>query len=302
MTTTDLMTGKQVPNRFADLAGLGVVTGPQPTSLNQSRIALVGYTGTGKSSVIHSNPEALVMDLEAGGRTVSHPVAARFPDWDRITEPPTFATYRDKVRQAIQMKKDGQLTSIKMIGVDTLDALFELWKRDTCREHKLENINDYKGGFGKGYDLGCEAIFGLLDEIHRAGLGWAVLVHVVDRTIKVGNADMTISSLAIPEKFQGHLGRIVEHMFFLDHAVETVQPVKRITIPGSTESVEVPDGPAVTRSIRRVLTTPGTALRGTRVNDAKVRVPMIPEVVLTPTNPWATLESEYNAAVGRMGS
>ena len=294
MTKTDLMGGRTLPE---DLRDLGVAVGQQPTTLNRARTVISGHPGTGKSTLIHGNPKAFILDIEGGGRTVVNPQPVRWPDWETIKTPPTFEDYRRIIRQLIDRKVAGKLQSVETIGIDTFDALLELWKRGACKEHGIENINDYRGGYGKGYDLGCETLFGLLDEVHRAGLGWCVLIHVIDRTVKVGNSDVVMSSLAIPEKFQGYLSRACEHMFFTDHATETVQLTKTVDLGG--KKMEVPSG-TETRSIRRLLCAPGHTLRGTRADDVKVRVPMIPEFVLPPKGAWGKLEEEYNAAVTRM--
>ena len=52
----------------------------------------------------------------------------------------------------MDLKRTGRLPNIEMVGIDTFDALLDLWKRDVCKTHKLENVNDYRGGYGKGYE------------------------------------------------------------------------------------------------------------------------------------------------------
>lgn len=300
----DLMTGQEIP---AGLADLGVAVGWQPVPLNRSRLLLAGHPGTAKSSLLHNNPKAVVLDIEGGGRTVLEPRAVRWPNWKNIEDDraagkvvpsPCFEDFRAFTRKVIERKVAGKLPEVEMIGIDGFDAILDLWKRDACKEFKIENINDYRGGYGKGYDLGCETLFGLLDEIYRAGMGWCLLIHLVDRTIKVGNTDVTQTSLAVPEKFQGHLGRVVEHVLFLDHDTETVIPQNETKLPDG-RTITTPGLPVVT-SVRRVSCTPGTTLRGTQSNDPKVRVPMVPTFLLPKQNSWAKLEAEYNAALTRM--
>lgn len=299
-TQTDLMTGQPIVAQN-EAALLGCATGWQPVSLNRSRLAIAGHAGTGKSTILHSNPRAIILDIEKGGRTVADPQAPRWPDWKAVEEGrapvPDFQAFTDKIRQIVEAKRTGRLPNIDMVGIDTFDALFELWKRATCKLHELENINDYRGGYGKGYDLGCETLFGLLDEVNKVGMGWCVLIHLVDRTVKVGQVDVTQTSLAIPEKFQGYFARVLEHMLFMDFGTETIQKFNTVPINGIPTQIAAG---SETRSIRRLMCTPGTMLRGSQANDPKVRVPIIPEIIVPKKGAWALLQTEYDAALKRM--
>ncbi len=281
-----------------DLQGIpGMSTGFDIPDIQQTRLVITGQPGSGKSTLLNSNPHLLSLDPERGGRTVADPRALRFtppPSTDPAQLDKAYLAFVDKL---VARKLKGN-NDVQMVCIDSLDELIGIFQRALClraaSEGVVPEIGDIGGGHGKGYALVRESIFGMLDSIHRAGMGWACVAHTTIRTVTVDNKEVQVSGLAMSQSYMAALFRKCEHMMFIEKGVEVrrgkatekVIAGKKRTTPGKVETVNV----------RKLKTRPGGLWQGGTTNDVKVRVPLKSEYVLPEVGGWDLLAKAYGEA------
>lgn len=280
-----------------DLAKLpGVTTGFRPVSVNRGRYVFTGRPGCGKSTLIHSNPKAFILDPELGGSTVDDPRAGRFtPDPDEVAEGDTAAAYMKMVDILIARRKKGA-RDYEMIVLDTIDELIEIFLRDFCLKHKLEDPLDYRSGEGNAYSIVRRDIFNnILDRAYKAGFGWAILAHVAPKTIRHGGEDRVVMSLAVSDSFRNAMFRKCEHMMFMEYHTKTVkgEPVTK-TIAGKAITILGESHQEVCRILK---TKPGGLWKGETTNDVKVRVPFPDSTEIPRLAGWDVVTSVYGEAI-----
>ena len=283
---------REVPK---DLQGItGLTTGFNPPDVQGSRFVITGQPGAGKSTLLNSNPYLLMLDPEQGGESVADPKALRFtPTSDTPPEELDMA-YQDFINRIIARKRSGK-DDVRMIGIDTLDELISIFQKALCLREKVPDVGDIGGGHGKGYFIVRDAIFGMLDRVHQAGMGWAIIVHTQTKTVVVNGTETQISSLGVSDSYKAAVFKKCSHMLFVEHGITTVKGKeevrvvkgRRITKPGKSEHIKV----------RKLKTQPGGLWLGGTSNDIKVRVPLPPEMVLPEKGGWATLATAYDEAV-----
>lgn len=278
-----------------DLQGiLGVSTGFDIPNVEQTRLVITGQPGAGKSTLLNSNPHLLSLDPERGGRTVADPKAMRFtppPNTDPAQLDKAYLAFVDKL---VARKLKGS-NDVQMVCVDTLDEMIGLFQKALCLREAIEGvvpeIGDVGGGHGKGYAIVRESIFGMLDRIYRAGMGWACIAHTIIKTVTVDGKEVQVSGLAMSQSYMSALFRKCEHMMFIEHGRQTVKlpdQVKTVggkkrTVPGKSTSVKV----------RKLKTRPGGLWQGGSTNDVKVRVPLRDEYVLPKVGGWDLFTEAY---------
>ncbi len=201
-----------------------------------------------------------------------------------------YLTFVDRV---IARKRRGA-DDVRMICIDTIDELISIFQRALCIRENALDVGDISGGHGKGYFIVRDLIFGMLDKIHRAGLGWAIIAHTCTKTVKVGKDEKQISGLAISSSYQRAVFQKCEHMLFVEHGVKTITGKKKVKVvqgkrvekPGTTEIVKV----------RKLKTRPGGLWQGGDTNDVKVRVPIKDEIVLPKEGGWDLFTKAYEDA------
>lgn len=294
-TAIDMMTKKEVASDLLSLKG--VSRGLRPAGINRSRIVLSGKPGTGKSTLIRSNPKAIILDFEDSGRTVASPESLRFGPDPESNFYPTADEYRKFIDQLIARRAAGK-TDIDMVGVDSFDKMVECFSRDLCQKNKLESVGDYGGGHGKGYWIVRDEISTLLDQLYRAGYGWVLISHIVQKSIKDGENERLISSLSVSDTFKSFLWQNCEHMFFMDRDVKVVESApevrtvngKQVTLPKKSETVKV----------RCLKTSPGGLWSGGITDDVKVRLPFDDNIQVPLKGGWQAVESAFDVALKRL--
>lgn len=280
----------------SDLAKLpGVSTGFRPVGINQGRFVFTGVPGCGKSTLVHSNPKAFILDPDRGGNTVDDPRAICFtPDPDKTPEGKTADAYRDMVDVLISRRKRGS-KDIEMIAFDTLDELVEIFLRDFCLEHNLEDPLDYRSGDGNAYSIVRRDVFGILDRAHRAGFGWAILVNVQPKTIRHGGEERTVLSLSVSDSFANATRKKCEHFMYMSYHQKSVKKPdtvrvikgKKVTIPGETMRQEC----------RILKTKPGGLWKGETSDEVKVRIPFPDTTEIPRLGGWQVATDVYNEAI-----
>lgn len=283
-----------IPKDLADLPG--VSTGFRPVPVNRGRYVLTGRPGCGKSTLVHSNPKAFILDPEMGGNTVDDPKAICFtPDSDKTPEGDTAAAYMDMVNTLIDRRKKGA-RDIELIAIDTIDELIEIFLRDFCLKHKLEDPLDYRSGEGNAYSIVRRDIFNdILDRAYRAGFGWVILAHVTPKTIRHDGEERVVMSLAVSDSFRNAMFRKCEHMMFMEYHTKVVAGDPIVKVVGGKEIV-IP-GKAEKEESRILKTKPGGLWKGETTNEVKVRVPFPDSTEIPRLGGWNVVTNVYNEAI-----
>jgi energy-coupling factor transporter ATP-binding protein EcfA2 len=285
------MTKRELPRDLANVPG--VRTGFHVPDVNESRIVITGQAGSGKSTLLNANPGLFMLDPERGGDTVAEPLAMRFTPAPSVPVAELDLAYQEMVKRIIERHKRGA-RDIRMIGVDSLDELILIFQTALKLREGVSDVGDIGGGHGKGYFIVRDAIFGMLDEVYRAGLGWALIVHTKFKIVKVGDKEQQQSVLAISDSYKTATFQKCEHMLFLEKGVQVR------TIPGGVKKVrgrEVKEKPRTeTIPVRKLRTEPGGLLRGGSAEDVKARLPLPNEIMIPPNGGWETWAAAYQKA------
>lgn len=255
---------------------------------------VTGQPGSGKSTLLNSNRFLLSLDPERGGDTVADPNALRFTPPPNTDPAEVDRAYIDFVKKLIARKKAGA-DDIRMVAIDTVDELIGIFQKALCLQTGFEDIGDVGGGHGKGYAIVRERIFGMLDDLHRAGIGWAIVAHTATKTVKVGKEEKQISGLAVSDSYKRAIFQKCEHMIFIEKGVVTVQGKDEIKVVGG-KKIKKP-GVTKTEKVRKIKTSPGGLWQGGDTNDVKVRVPLPEELILPKVGGWDTFAKAYEEAV-----
>jgi len=286
---------REIPKDLQAIPGLS--TGFDVPNVQQTRLVITGQPGAGKSTLLNSNPHLLSLDPERGGRTVADPKALRFTPPAKIDPAQLDKAYLAFADGVVARKLAGS-NDIQMVCVDSLDELIGIFQRALCLRSAtggvVPEIGDVGGGHGKGYALVREDIFGMLDKIYRAGMGWACVAHTTLKTVTVDGKEVQVSGLAMSQSYMSALFRKCEHMMFIEHGIQTIrEPDTFKTIAG--KKVKVP-GKSVNQKVRKLKTRPGGLWQGGTTNDVKVRVPLKDEYILPKLGGWDLFTEAYEEA------
>lgn len=287
-----VISGREIPK---DLQGIdGMRSGFVIPTAQQVRLVITGQPGSGKSTLLNSNPFLLSLDPERGGDTSADPKALRFtppPDTDPAQLDLEYLKFVDKIIARKLRGKD----DIRMIAVDTIDEFIDIFLTALCLRKGVDDPIDLKDGSGNGYTIVRKAIFGMLDKVHRAGMGWAVIAHTKTKTVRVNGEERQVSGLSVSDSFKGAVFQKCEHMLFIEHGVDQ--------IPGKDE-VKVVNGKKIKKKgkptiakVRKMKTRPGGLWQGSETNDVKVRVPLKDELILPKVGGWEIFAKAYGDAV-----
>jgi len=291
--TTSVVSGREIPKEFAGISGLS--SGFNPSALSESRLVITGMPGAGKSTFLNSFPFLLMLDPERGGDTVADPRALRFTAPPELDIKDVPAAYEGMVDKTIASAKDSGFT---MIGIDTIDEFIDVFAEAFCARHNIPDLLAYSGGDGNGYTIVRKQVFGLLDRVHRAGLGWAIIAHTTTKTVRSGGEEKEVTRLAVSDSFRAAIFKKCEHMLFIEHGVEEQ------TIPGKERTIK---GKVIKgkdrkeyQKVRVLKTRPGGLFMGGDAQDVKVRVPLPERMVLPEVGGYEVFDAAYSVAVGNL--
>ena len=111
-------------------------------SINPSSLLLYGAPKVGKTSMLSSLDDCLIIDTEKGARMIE----------GYIQE----VNSRDELINTLIDIKDSKDVSYKYIAIDTIDKVAEWAERRVCEEEGVKSIADL--AFGKGYGLVREKV------------------------------------------------------------------------------------------------------------------------------------------------
>ena len=111
-------------------------------SINPGTLLLYGAPKIGKTSMLSSLDDCLIIDTEKGGRMIE----------GYIQE----VNSRDELIQVLIDIKESKDVKYKYIALDTIDKIAEWAERRVCEEEAVSSIADL--AFGKGYGLVREKV------------------------------------------------------------------------------------------------------------------------------------------------
>jgi hypothetical protein len=147
-------------DKYSELGGFlaGITYGRQVKPI----FAVIhGPDGVGKSTFASQAPEPVFVGLEKGSDQL--PVA-------RLPRPETLGVFLNQLGGLANQEHP-----FKTIVVDSIDWLEPLIWKQVCAEGQVRTIEDYGGGFGKGYIRALEIWRGILNQL----TGLAQRFHVI---------------------------------------------------------------------------------------------------------------------------
>lgn len=136
--------------------------------LNPPRIIFYAPEGWGKSTFGQFMPDPIFLPVERGCGELA---ISRFP------QPESFA----EVLEAINSLRGEH--SHRTLVVDTVDAVEDLIQLDVCKSGKVESIEDYGGGYGKGYKVMAEKWKLFLCALERLNVDRKMTIFLIGHTI-----------------------------------------------------------------------------------------------------------------------
>lgn len=142
---------------------------------------ITGVPGVGKTTLAAALPRPLYIATDPGLRGLEH-----LPRFQVNRDFTTFAEVRALLDEAIAAKD----LPFDSLVIDTLDALETMIYADTCAEGKVKSIEDFGGGYGRGYTRArekLEEILQRLSTLNRRGLIIMILSHVQAKVMRQPN-------------------------------------------------------------------------------------------------------------------
>jgi hypothetical protein len=116
-------------------------------------VIIYGVDGVGKSTFGAAAPKSVFLGCESG---TDHMDVARFP------QPANLGEFYNQLKALAEEKHD-----FESIVIDSVDWLEPLVWQQVCKEGNCKSIEDYGGGFGKGYVRAVEIWRGLMGMISK---------------------------------------------------------------------------------------------------------------------------------------
>lgn len=177
---------------------------------------IAGNNGVGKTTWAASFPNPLILDLENGSRHI---------DVARITKDklPNLDAVRKTLKELIQSKHD-----FKTIVIDSAEALEGLISDAVCAEGKVDSIEKYDGGYGKGYTRTRELmreIFGDLDLLKTMGTTIVIVAHTQTKTVSDPTTNQTYDRVIMRcnDKMAALIRDLSDNVFYASYKVFTAK-------------------------------------------------------------------------------
>lgn len=134
---------------------------------------VAGNNGVGKTTFAAAFPSSLILDLENGS---NHLDVARVP----ASKMKDLAAFRAVLKELRETNHN-----FKTVGIDSVEALEGMINDAVCIEGKVTSIEDYGGGYGKGFTRSREImreIMGDLRELQSKGITSILIAHTQVKT------------------------------------------------------------------------------------------------------------------------
>jgi hypothetical protein len=188
-----------------------------------------GLPGVGKTTLASKSPSPIFLGLESGPYQKD---VARFPKAQTLSE---------FLAQLNGLKTEKH--PFKTIVLDTLDALEVLVWKQVCAEGGVTSIEDYQGGFGKGYVRAAEIFRAIMAQLEEFAPRFHLLLigHV---HVKTFNDPALPSSydryiLKINERAAGVVRESVDVMLFCMFRTDLVREKKSRDVRAVTDGTRV---------------------------------------------------------------
>jgi hypothetical protein len=178
-----------------------------------------GPSGIGKSTFASLIPDIVLIPLERGLDQITV---------DKFDSPKSFEEF-----WSILVALDTEEHPYKAIGLDTIDALELLIFKRVCIEGKVKSIEEYGGGYGKGYMRAREIWTGVLTKLTEMSERFTILMlaHSQLRTINdpVLNAGFDMHRIKVQEKSAEIIRQMVDLILFVNFelAIDKESPKAR---------------------------------------------------------------------------
>lgn len=116
---------------------------------------IAGVNGVGKTSFAASFPSPIILDLEDGSRhlNVTRIESAKIP---------TLAAVREALKELADTSH-----SYQTVVIDSVESLESLIFDFVCHEGEVDSIEEYEGGYGKGYMRSREIMRDVMVDLKR---------------------------------------------------------------------------------------------------------------------------------------
>jgi hypothetical protein len=198
---------------------------------------LYGAPGVGKSSFGASTDSPIFIPCERG--------------LDSITVPkfPTPKTFVEFYNQLTALDKEDH--PYKTIVIDSCDALELLvWER-VCSEGKVKSIEDYGGGFGKGFTRAREIFTGVLRQLTDMSERFNVILLAHSHVKAIADPTQAVSYDSHEIKVQAKSAEIIKQMVDMLLFVQ-------IEVTVTKDSAKAKKGRGILGDERIMRTAPGT--------------------------------------------
>lgn len=175
--------GTPIPADYSDWA----LRAWQPTPVDQLRILLLGFPGTGKTSFVSSIPNALILDPEIAAGDVWNPKAAR-------TKPMNLLEYGDLITK---LEQDGlsDRHPFNVIVFDTMDKFLDLTIQHLTKEYNLTHDRQVKAITDIGptgwHDV-RRFLMNWVNRLSQAGYGVVLCAHRKERETQTHSGSIAV--------------------------------------------------------------------------------------------------------------
>jgi hypothetical protein len=177
---------------------------------------IAGTNGVGKTTWAASFPGCLIIDLEKGS---GHLDVARVPA-DKIRNLEEF--------RAILSELATTNHSYKTVAIDSAEALEGLISDAVCAEGQVDSIEQFDGGYGKGYVRSRELmreIFGDLRKLQAKDITTIIVAHTQVKTHTDPAANQTYDRVIMRcnDKMAALIRDLADNVFFATYKVFTTK-------------------------------------------------------------------------------
>jgi len=258
--------------------------GPKP--LLESRIYFQGRRKGGKTTLISSCPDILILDWEHGADAVVGSKAQRF-------QPRSWDEWIAFKKALIAAAGAGQ-APCRSICIDSGDKHVMMVDQMLLPKETEASLSVTELDWGRGYRKINSVIVQELDELHRAGYGWIFIGHTAEKTRKVGDKEVLVPAPSLTPSLIESLTPEVDLIMTIRKEIQVTVPEKTVTV-GKRQMI-IPDKENTRTDTSYHLEMSGTAAQGVEVG---ARVPYVGNVVLPQFDGWDVLETSYRDAIDR---
>lgn len=177
---------------------------------------IAGNNGVGKTTWAASFPSALVADLENGSMHID---VARVPQ-EKL---PDLEAFRSLVKELLST--DHQFKSFVVDSVESLEGMISDF---VCSEGKVNSIEQYDGGYGKGYTRTREIMRDLMSEFQKMkqkGITVILVAHtqVKSHTDPATNQTWDRVIMRCNDKMAAIIRDLADNVFYASYKVFTTK-------------------------------------------------------------------------------